>query len=123
MTRARAPRPHEVDAARSDPRLVRAFAERSADDAWRTRGVCSRQDPDTFFPPPREAAHAALALCRRCAVLGSCLAWALDAGDRYGVWGGTTPRERRAMTVVWRETHDEAEMSTAEVSGRVLADY
>jgi hypothetical protein len=34
----------------------------------------------------------------------------LDAGDRYGVWGGTTPRERRAMTVVWRETHDDLEV-------------
>lgn len=110
MTRARAPRQHEVDAARFDPRLIRAMAERTADDAWRTRGVCSRQDPDTFFPPPREPADAALALCRGCEVLGSCLAWALDAGDRYGVWGGTTPRERRAMTVVWRETHDDLEV-------------
>jgi hypothetical protein len=51
------------------------------------------------------------------------LAWALDAGDRYGVWGGTTPRERRAMTVVWRETYDEVRMPTADISDRVLADY
>jgi WhiB family transcriptional regulator, redox-sensing transcriptional regulator len=123
MTRARAPRPHEVEAARFDPRLVRAFAERSADDGWRTRGVCSRQDPDTFFPPPREAADAALALCRGCAVLGSCLAWALDAGDRYGVWGGATPRERRAMSVVWHETYGRAEMASAAASGQVLADH
>jgi WhiB family transcriptional regulator, redox-sensing transcriptional regulator len=123
MTRARAPKAHEVDAARFDPRLVRAFAERSADDAWRTRGVCSRQDPDTFFPPPREAADAALALCRRCEVLGSCLAWALDAGDRYGVWGGTTPRERRAMTVVWRETYDEVKLTPTDLAEPVLADY
>lgn len=103
MTRARPPRPHEVDAARFDPRLVRAFAERTRDEAWRTRGVCSRHDPETFFPAAHESADAALAVCRGCSVLGSCLAWALDAGDRHGVWGGTTPRERRVMEVVWRE--------------------
>lgn len=34
---------------------------------------------------------------------GPCLAWALQVGDCHGVWGGTTPRERRAMLVAWRE--------------------
>jgi hypothetical protein len=35
-------------------------------------------------------------------VQGACLAWALNVGDCHGVWGGTTPRERRAMLVAWR---------------------
>jgi hypothetical protein len=26
----------------------------------------------------------------------------LDVGDCHGVWGATTPRERRAMLVAWR---------------------
>jgi hypothetical protein len=43
-----------------------------------------------------------MALCRTCEVQGACLAWALDVGDCHGVWGGTTPRERRAMLVAWR---------------------
>ena len=102
MTRARTPRPHEVAAARRDPRLIRAFSERRADDGWRSRGACRRQDPETFFPTPSETADAAIALCRICEVQGACLAWALDAGDCHGVWGETTPRERRAMAVVWR---------------------
>jgi WhiB family redox-sensing transcriptional regulator len=59
-------------------------------------------DPETFFPAPSEPADAAIALCRTCPVQGSCLAWALQAGDLHGVWGGTTARERRAMAVVWR---------------------
>lgn len=43
---------------------------------------------------------------------GACLAWALDVGDCHGVWGATTPRERRAMGVVWRgESVDEPEMA------------
>lgn len=102
MTRARMPRPHEVAAARRDPRLLRATAERQLDDAWRTRGVCRSVDPETFFPAPSEPADAAVSLCRTCDVQGACLAWALEVGDCHGVWGGTTPRERRAMLVAWR---------------------
>jgi WhiB family transcriptional regulator, redox-sensing transcriptional regulator len=102
MTRARMPRPHEVAAAKRDPRLIRAFLEREDDGAWRTRGVCQTVDPETFFPAPSEPADAAVALCRTCEVQGACLAWALDVGDCHGVWGATTPRERRAMLVAWR---------------------
>ena len=102
MTRARMPRPHEVAAARRDPRLLRAFSERQDDTAWRTRGVCQSVDPETFFPAPSEPADAAVALCRTCEVQGACLAWALEVGDCHGVWGATTPRERRAMLVAWR---------------------
>lgn len=102
MTRARMPRPHEVAAARRDPRLLRAIAGRHLDDAWRTRGVCQNVDPETFFPAPSEPADAAIVLCRTCEVQGPCLAWALEVGDCHGVWGGTTPRERRAMLVAWR---------------------
>ncbi|MEU4369966.1 WhiB family transcriptional regulator [Micromonospora chersina] len=102
MTRARLPRPHEVAAARRDPRLLRALRERRQDEAWRTRGTCQSVDPETFFPAPNEPADAAVALCRSCDVQGSCLAWALEVGDCHGVWGGTTPRERRAMLVAWR---------------------
>ena len=103
MTRARMPRPHEVDAARRDPRLLRALSERSLDDAWRTRGTCQNVDPETFFPAPNEPVDIAVALCRACDVQGSCLAWALEVGDCHGVWGGTTPRERRAMLLAWRD--------------------
>lgn len=102
MTRARTPRPHEVDEARRDDRLRRAVRERGTDPAWRTRGVCQTVDPETFFPAPSESADPAVSLCRTCPVQGPCLAWALEAGDLHGVWGATTVRERRAMAVVWR---------------------
>lgn len=102
MTRARTPRPHEVEDARRDERLLRAMREAGNDPAWRTRGACQSVDPEMFFPAPSEPADAAIDLCRRCPVQGSCLAWALQVGDLHGVWGGTTARERRAMAVVWR---------------------
>src|SRR5215510_1586725 len=102
MTRARLPRPHEVAAARRDPRFLRASEEREEDLTWRARGVCQTVDPEVFFPAPSEPADAAVALCRTCDVQGACLAWALEVGDCHGVWGATTPRERRAMLVAWR---------------------
>jgi WhiB family transcriptional regulator, redox-sensing transcriptional regulator len=95
------PRPHEVAAARRDPRLLRALQERDDDLTWRARGVCQSVDPELFFPAPSEPADAAVALCRTCDVQGACLAWALEVGDCHGVWGATTPRERRAMLVAW----------------------
>ena len=103
MTRARMPRPHEVAIARSDPRLLGAVEQRSTDEAWRVRGACRNVDPETFFPAPNEPSESAVTLCGGCDVQGPCLAWALQVGDCHGVWGGTTPRERRAMLVAWRE--------------------
>ena len=108
MTRARMPRPHEVAAARRDPRLLRALQERDDDLTWRARGVCQSVDPEVFFPAPSEPADAAVALCRTCDVQGACLAWALEVGDCHGVWGATTPRERRAMLVAWHSDEMQA---------------
>jgi hypothetical protein len=74
-------------------------------------------DPETFFPAPSEPADAALALCRTCDVQGPCLAWALEVGDCHGVWGGTTPRERRAMLVAWRADSGRAQLPLLAASG------
>ncbi|MEU1884968.1 WhiB family transcriptional regulator [Micromonospora sp. WMMD987] len=121
MTRARMPRPHEVAAARRDPRLLRALRDRRSDEAWRTRGTCQSVDPETFFPAPNEPADAAIELCRGCDVQGSCLAWALEVGDTHGVWGGTTPRERRAMLVAWRG-EVESDPDAADAAGPPVRD-
>jgi WhiB family redox-sensing transcriptional regulator len=103
MTRARLPRPQEIVAACGDPRLRRAIRERDEDTTWRLRGLCRSVDPEIFFPAPNEPTEPALSICATCVVQGPCLAWALDIGDCHGVWGATTPRERRAMLVAWRD--------------------
>jgi WhiB family redox-sensing transcriptional regulator len=36
-------------------------------------------------------------ICRSCPIKYSCLADALDNGIEFGVWGGMTERERRAL--------------------------
>lgn len=106
MTRARPPRSQEVQAARRDPRLRRALACRVEDATWRMRGACRRCDPEAFFPAPNELPVQALALCAACPVQGECLAWALEVSEDNGVWGGTTPKERRPMSVVWGGQRD-----------------
>lgn len=103
MTRARTPRPQEVEAARTDPRLLRARTANPHDLSWRTQGRCRTVDPETFYPLPTQPADMAVSLCRRCDVQADCLATALNAGDCEGVWGATTPRERRAMILAWRK--------------------
>jgi hypothetical protein len=107
------PRPHEVAAARRDPRLLRAIQERDENLTWRAKGVCQSVDPEVFFPAPSEPADAAVALCRTCDVQGACLAWALQVGDCHGVWGATTPRERRAMLVAWHSDEVQGQLTTS----------
>ncbi|WP_283214585.1 WhiB family transcriptional regulator [Mycobacteroides abscessus] len=34
-------------------------------------------------------------ICRRCPVREPCSSYAIAAGESFGVWGATTPRERR----------------------------
>jgi WhiB family redox-sensing transcriptional regulator len=67
---------------------------------WMSRGACQRADPELFFPiaatgPALQQAEAAKAVCGRCAVRASCLAYALET-MQDGIWGGTTSDERRA---------------------------
>jgi hypothetical protein len=106
MTRARVPRAEEVAAASLDPRFRRAFRARPQDDpTWSLRGACRSAgvDPDTFWPHPKQPCGPALAVCAGCPVQDPCLATALTVGDCDGVWGATTPRERRAMLAAWRQ--------------------
>lgn len=46
---------------------------------------------------------AARAVCARCPVRVDCLEYALDNDEHYGVWGGTSERERRRMRKARRE--------------------
>jgi WhiB family redox-sensing transcriptional regulator len=90
---------------------------------WASRGACLSGDPDLFFPitssgpsPPQIAQ--AKAVCARCPVRIKCLSYALNTGQNTGVWGGTTPEERREIRAhttsstasrVRASAHDEGE--------------
>ncbi|GGB48228.1 transcriptional regulator WhiB [Flexivirga endophytica] len=69
---------------------------------WRERAACREENPELFFPvgttgPALDQIEQAKDICRHCPVLAQCLATALDNGEDAGIWGGTTPEERRMM--------------------------
>lgn len=65
-------------------------------DDWARQAYCTSSDPDTLFVQGK-AQHDAKSVCKRCPVLAECLAEALDNRTEFGVWGGMTERERRAL--------------------------
>ncbi|TDQ04790.1 WhiB family transcriptional regulator [Labedaea rhizosphaerae] len=85
--------------------------DQSAD--WRVRASCRDEDPDGLFVRGAEQRKAKL-VCLACPVRTECLAEALDNRIEFGVWGGMTERERRALlrrrpdVLSWRELLDAA---------------
>lgn len=63
---------------------------------------CLEVAPDVFFPEKGESSLPAKRLCRGCPVRTVCLDYALRHRERYGVWGGTSERERRRMMAAGR---------------------
>ncbi|MFN8075291.1 MAG: WhiB family transcriptional regulator [Kineosporiaceae bacterium] len=63
---------------------------------WASRGACRTSDPDTLFVQGA-AQNRAKTICGGCPVRVECLADALDNRTEFGVWGGMTERERRAL--------------------------
>ncbi|MBV9207459.1 MAG: WhiB family transcriptional regulator [Actinobacteria bacterium] len=80
---------------------------------WTTRAACKETDPDELFVQGAAQNRAKL-ICRGCPVRTECLADALDNGIEFGVWGGMTERERRALlrrrpeVTSWRELLERA---------------
>lgn len=66
--------------------------------------ACKSEDPDLFFASDFERMAdweariaKAKAVCARCPVRDACLAYALDTSQWFGIWGGLTEDERRAL--------------------------
>ncbi len=64
---------------------------------WAVFSACRDADPDIFFGATKEETKQALALCGVCPVRSDCLEHALEARERFGIWGGTTESERRKI--------------------------
>lgn len=80
---------------------------------WRVYAACRDTDPDGLFVRGAEQ-HQAKVVCLACPVRTECLAEALDHRIEFGVWGGMTERERRALlrrrpeVSSWRDLLDDA---------------
>lgn len=63
---------------------------------WSSLAACREGDPDALFVQGAEQ-NVAKKVCKGCPVRMECLADALDNQVEFGVWGGMTERERRAL--------------------------
>lgn len=68
---------------------------------WPVAVACAA-DPDLMWPAGEPGSPgyarevlAARAVCLSCPVLAQCRDWAIAAGEPDGVWGATTPEDRR----------------------------
>lgn len=70
--------------------------DEAGDRGWVAKALCRATDPDQLFvrgAAQRQAAN----ICRHCPVMQECGADALDNKVEFGVWGGMTERQRRAL--------------------------
>jgi WhiB family redox-sensing transcriptional regulator len=65
--------------------------------AWQTDSLCAQTDPEAFFPEKGGSTREAKKICGSCEVRTSCLEYALENDERFGIWGGLSERERRKL--------------------------
>ena len=63
---------------------------------WMAQAVCASADPEEWFPEKGSSSQTAKKICSGCPVVKECLQFALDHNE-YGIWGGTSRRERIPM--------------------------
>jgi WhiB family redox-sensing transcriptional regulator len=76
-------------------KLIEALA---VDDlAWQDYANCRGADADLFFPERGASTRRAKAICGACEVRVQCLEYAIVNGEKFGIWGGMSERERRRV--------------------------
>jgi|694.fasta_scaffold57872_5 WhiB family redox-sensing transcriptional regulator len=78
--------------------------------AWRDNARCVGVPSDVFFPDALKETRfdAALKLCSECSVTDQCLNLVIgldDVDDKWGVFGGLTPRQRRVVRYEMERGH------------------
>jgi WhiB family redox-sensing transcriptional regulator len=76
--------------------------EKWAPENWREVGSCRDSDPNLFYPLGRgrsalEQTEVAKLVCRACPSREPCLTFALATRQDLGIWGGTSPEDRREL--------------------------
>jgi WhiB family transcriptional regulator, redox-sensing transcriptional regulator len=77
--------------------MLRHIAEGTDDQSWQASANCLGVDPDLFFPERGASTREAKEVCRGCIVRDECLEYALRNGEKFGIWGGMSERERRRI--------------------------
>lgn len=67
------------------------------DSRWQELGNCRGLDPDLFYPDRGASTKDAKRVCAACEVRLPCLDYAIQGGEKFGIWGGKSERERREI--------------------------
>lgn len=65
--------------------------------SWQDLANCRGADADLFFPERGASTRRAKSICAACEVQSDCLEYALVNGEKFGIWGGMSERERRRV--------------------------
>ena len=95
------------------PNVVLCGADAESRIAWVSKALCRAADPDELFVRGAAQRKAAV-ICRHCPVMLECGADALDNRVEFGVWGGMTERQRRALLKQHPEVVSWAEFFSAQ---------
>jgi WhiB family transcriptional regulator, redox-sensing transcriptional regulator len=76
-------------------RLIEALAVGEL--SWQDYANCRGADADLFFPERGASTRKAKAICNACDVKAECLDFAIVQGEKFGIWGGMSERERRRV--------------------------
>lgn len=83
-----------VDGATPVERLEYEVAQR---EPWMEDAACRGLDPSLFFPERGQPTETAKGVCGECPVRDDCLDYSIRTRQVWGVWGGTSERERRGL--------------------------
>lgn len=65
--------------------------------SWRESALCAQVGGEIWFPEKSCLGRDAIKICGQCPVSDECLEYALSNREFDGIWGGTTPNERRKI--------------------------
>jgi len=88
--------------------------------AWVSKALCRTADPDQLFVRGAAQRRAAV-ICRHCPVIAECGADALDNRVEFGVWGGMTERQRRALLKQHPDVSSWAEFFASQRKHRIVS--
>lgn len=63
-------------------------------ESWMDDAVCTSIDPCIFFSVNYGEQRVAKKFCETCPVKNDCLAYALKHNIEFGIWGGSSRRDR-----------------------------
>lgn len=92
-------------------------------ESWRDQALCKTSETQIdFFSEDKHVMKLAKSVCLKCVVAHECLTFAVKNHERFGIWGGFTPRERNKITrSIVNLTKEEAKVLVIKYGNEVLS--